>query len=314
LYNVGTWEAAAAAAKAVMDMNQYGIAADYVKLFQNSDNNEAIFSRLYAIGARHVCMEIANGPNGYNGWAGNTPLQNLVDAYEMKNGKPISDPASGYSEANPYANRDARFYATILYNGAPYRGSTIQTYTPGGKDSNDGPSNWNTTKTGYYLRKFMDDSYPIENPWDVAGRQPWIYLRYAEVLLNYAEAQNEAVGPDATVYNAVNQVRQRASVNQPALPAGLSKEQMRDAIRRERQVELAFEEHRYYDVRRWKIAMQTENVPAYGITVELKNGVPVYTRKIALTGRLFAEKNYWLPIPRTEIQASNDLLEQTTGY
>ncbi|PWV56308.1 RagB/SusD family nutrient uptake outer membrane protein [Chitinophaga sp. S165] len=314
LYNVGTWEAAAAAAKAVMDMNKYGIAADYVKLFQSSDNNEAIFSRLYAIGARHVCMEIANGPNGYNGWAGNTPLQNLVDAYEMKNGKPITDPASGYNAATPYVNRDARFYATILYNGATYRGSTIQAYTPGGKDSNDGPSNWNTTKTGYYLRKFMDDSYPIENPWDVAGRQPWIYLRYAEVLLNYAEAQNEAAGPDATVYNAVNQVRQRASVNQPALQAGLSKDQMREAIRRERQVELAFEEHRFYDVRRWKIAMQTENVPAYGITVELKNGAPVYTRKIALTGRLFAEKNYFLPIPRTEIQASNNKLDQTTGY
>ncbi len=314
LYNAGTWEAAAAAAKVVMDMNKYSIAADYVKLFQNSDNNEAIFSRLYAIGARHVCMEIANGPNGYNGWAGNTPLQNLVDAYEMKSGKPITDPASGYNATTPYVNRDARFYATILYNGATYRGSTIQTYTPGGKDSNDGPSNWNTTKTGYYLRKFMDDSYPIENPWDVAGRQPWIYLRYAEVLLNYAEAQNEAVGPDATVYSAVNQVRQRASVNQPALQAGLSKDQMREAIRRERQVELAFEEHRFYDVRRWKIAMQTENVPAYGITVELKNGAPVYTRKIALTGRLFAEKNYFLPIPRTEIQASNNKLDQTTGY
>ena len=315
LYNVGSWADAAAAAKAVMDMNQYSIAPDYTKLFLNTSNNEIIFARQYAIGARHVCLEIANGPNGFNGWGGNIPLQNLVDAYEMKNGKPITDAASGYDATNPYANRDARFYATVLYNGAIYRGDTVKTYTPGGKDSKDGPSNWNTSKTGYYLRKFMDDNNPIDNPWNVAGLQPWIYLRYAEVLLSYAEAQNEAVGPDASVYAAVNQVRQRASVNQPALVAGLSKDQMREAIRRERQVELAFEEHRFYDVRRWKIAMETENVPAYGITVTLdSNKKPVYTRMVALSNRSFAEKNYWLPIPRTEIQASNNKLEQTSGY
>ncbi len=315
LYNVGSWADAAAAAKAVMDMNQYSIAPDYSKLFLNTSNNEIIFARQYAIGARHVCLEIANGPNGYNGWGGNIPLQNLVDAYEMKSGKPITDASSGYDATNPYANRDARFYATVLYNGAVYRGDTVKTYTPGGKDSKDGPSNWNTSKTGYYLRKFMDDNNPIDNPWNVAGLQPWIYLRYAEVLLSYAEAQNEAVGPDASVYDAVNQVRQRASVKQPVLAAGLSKDQMREAIRRERQVELAFEEHRFYDVRRWKIAMETENVPAYGMTVTLdSNKKPVYTKMVALSNRSFAEKNYWLPIPRTEIQASNNKLEQTSGY
>ncbi|SDF56817.1 RagB/SusD family nutrient uptake outer membrane protein [Chitinophaga filiformis] len=315
LYNVGSWADAAAAAKAVMDMNQYSIAPDYSKLFLNTSNNEIIFARQYAIGARHVCLEIANGPNGYNGWGGNIPLQNLVDAYEMKSGKPITDASSGYDATNPYANRDARFYATVLYNGAIYRGDTVKTYTPGGKDSKDGPSNWNTSKTGYYLRKFMDDNNPIDNPWNVAGLQPWIYLRYAEVLLSYAEAQNEAVGPDASVYDAVNQVRQRASVKQPVLAAGLSKDQMREAIRRERQVELAFEEHRFYDVRRWKIAMETENVPAYGMTVTLdSNKKPVYTKMVALSNRSFAEKNYWLPIPRTEIQASNNKLEQTSGY
>jgi starch-binding outer membrane protein, SusD/RagB family len=314
LYNAGTWADAAAAAKDVMDLKQYSIAPDYAKLFLDANSNEIIFCRQYAIGARHVCLEIANGPNGYNGWAGNTPLQNLVDAYEMKSGKPITDATSGYDATNPYANRDARFYASILYNGASYRGTTIQAYTPGGKDSKDGPSNWNTSKTGYYLRKFLDESKPIDNPWEVAGVQPWIYMRYAEVLLNYAEAQNEAAGPDGTVYAAVNEVRQRASVNQPALPASLSKDEMREAIRRERQVELAFEEHRYYDVRRWKIAMETENVPAYGVDITIVNGKPVYTRKEALSGRLFLERNYWLPIPRTERLATNNKLDQTTGY
>jgi hypothetical protein len=314
LYNAGSWQDAAAAAKAVMDMNQYALATDYAKLFLTAGSNEIIFARQFAIGARHVCMEIANGPNGYNGWAGNTPLQNLVDAYQMNNGKDISDPTSGYDPQHPYDNRDARLYATVLFNGASYRGTTIDIYTPGGKDSKDGPSNWNTTKTGYYLRKFMDDNNPIENPWNVAGLQPWIYLRYAEVLLSYAEAQNEVAGPDATVYNAINLVRQRASVNQPPLPAGLTQVQMREAIRRERQVELAFEEHRFYDVRRWKIANITENVPAYGIDVTSNGGTLTYTRKVALSGRAFADKHYWLPIPRSEIQSSNNQLAQNQGY
>ncbi|WP_343670333.1 RagB/SusD family nutrient uptake outer membrane protein [Chitinophaga sp.] len=314
LYNVGTWANAAAAAKAVMDLGQYSIDADYGGLFKNSASKEIIFERLYVTGTRHTCLEISNGPNGYGGWAGNTPLQNMVDAYEMNNGLPITDAASGYDAANPYANRDARFYATILYNGATYRGRAVETFTPGGKDSKDGNSNWNTSKTGYYLKKFMDDNNPIDNPWNVAGLQPWIYFRYAEILLNYAEAQNEAAGPDASVYAAVNQVRQRSSVNQPALATGMTQAEMRTAIQRERQVELAFEEHRFYDVRRWKIASTTENVPAYGMTITKSNGVYTYTRKTALAGRLFADKNYWLPIPRAEILASNGQLTQNTGY
>jgi hypothetical protein len=317
LYNSGAWADAAAAAKAVMDMNKYAIQSDYSSLFidQRMTSNEIIFGRQYTIAAPHVRMEIANGPNGYGGWAGNTPLQNLVDAYQMNNGKDITDGTSGYNPQNPYVNRDARFYATILYNGASYRGSTVDVYTPGGKDSKDGPSNWNATKTGYYLRKFMNDNNVIDNPWSTTGQQPWIYMRYAEVLLNYAEAQNEAVGPDASVYNAVNQIRQRAGVNQPALPAGLSQGQMRDAIRKERQVELAFEEHRFYDVRRWKIADVTENIPARGISV-IKNGdgTFTYSSQVALGGRAFSTKNYWLPIPREEIQASGNQLIQNDGY
>jgi hypothetical protein len=161
----------------------------------------------------------------------------------------------------------------------------------------------------------MNDNNPIDNPWNSAGQQPWIYLRYAEVLLNYAEAQNEAVGPDASVYSAVNQIRQRASVNQPPLPAGLSQSQMRDAIRKERQVELAFEEHRFYDVRRWKIADVVENTPAYGVAITKNpDGSFTYTRKVALDGKAFNTKNYWLPIPRSEILASGNQLQQNTGY
>ncbi|HLO37755.1 MAG TPA: RagB/SusD family nutrient uptake outer membrane protein [Lacibacter sp.] len=316
LYGAGSWADAAAAAKAVIDLNRYSIyTGGYRKLFLTPDNNEIIFERLYTKGASHFPLEIACAPNGYGGWGGNTPLHNLVDDYETKDGKPIEDPTSGYSLQNPYANRDQRFYETILFNGAPYRGRNVETFLPGGKDSKDGNENWNTSKTGYLLLKFLNDEYPINNPWEVAGFQPWIYMRYAEVLLNYAEAQNEAVGPDASVYSAINQIRQRPGINMPPLPAGLSQAQMRDRIRNERRVELAFEEHRFYDVRRWKIAMQTENEPAYGIDVQkLGNGTFVYSTKVALTGRKFEDKHHWLPIPRAEIQASNGKISQNNGY
>lgn len=315
LYNAGTWAAAAAAAKAVMDLNRYSLhTGGYANLFITPESNEIIFERLYTKNASHFPLEIASAPNGYGAWGGNTPLQNLVDDYETSSGKSITDPTSGYDPQNPYVNRDPRLAASILYNTANYRGRAVETFVPGGRDSKDGNENWNTSKTGYYMRKFQNDAYPINNPWDVAGFQPWIYMRYAEVLLNYAEAQNEAVGPDASVYNAVNSVRQRQGVNMPPLPAGLTQAEMRARIRNERRVELAFEEHRFYDVRRWKIADVTENVPAYGIDVVKNGNTFTYTRKVALTGRLFQAKHYWLPIPRAEIQASNNKITQNEGY
>lgn len=314
LYNAGSWQTAADAAKVVMGMG-YTLHSDYESLFHTSSSSEIIFERLYAIGARHVCLEISNGPNGYGGWAGNSPLQNLVDAYEVKEDANTAVPFDWNNTAHvaaPYENRDPRFYASILYNGAEYRGREIETFLPGGKDSKDGKDNWNASKTGYYLRKFVDENLPINNPWDVAGIQPWIYMRYAEILLNYAEAQNEAVGPDASVYDAVNQIRER--VDMPELPAGLTQSEMREAIRRERQVELAFEEHRFYDVRRWMIAMETENEPAYGITITKSGSNLTYERKVALDGRKFEQKHYWLPIPRAEIQSSGNKLEQSPNY
>jgi hypothetical protein len=315
LYSAGTWQAAADAAKSVMDLNKYTLyQGGYRSMFLTENNSEVIFERLYTKNARHVALEIANGPNSYNAWGGNAPLQNLVDAYPMANGKLITDPTSGYDPANPYANRDARFYQTILYNGAPYRNSVVETFAPGGKDSQDGPSNWNTSRTGYYLLKFMDDKNPIDNPWEVAGRQPWFYFRYAEILLNYAEATNEVAGPDATVYAALNSIRSRASVNMPPVPQGLSASQMREYIRNERRIELAFEEHRFYDVRRWKIAETTENVPAYGITIRKTATGLTYAPKVALEGKHFDPKHYWLPIPRAEILAGNGQLQQNPGY
>lgn len=323
LYNAGSWENAVNAAVAVIGLNKYSISQNgYRELFRTaSTDNEIIFGRYYSVGARHVPMEIANGPNGHGGWGGNVPLQNLVDAYPMANGKAIDEPGSGYDPQNPYENRDPRFYATVLYNGAQYRGRAIETFVPGGRDSRDGADNWNTSRTGYYLYKFVDEEMPINDPWNIAGLQPWIYFRYAEILLNFAEAANETVGPDAvpagapfSAREAVNQIRARAGVEIPAIPEGLGTGAFRELVRNERRIELAFEEHRFYDVRRWRIAEETENEPAYGIEITRSGDAFSYARKVALDGRQFLPRHYWLPIPREEILASNNQLQQNPDY
>lgn len=323
LYAAGTWEAAVTAAQQVIGLNKYQIyQGGYGNMFLINESEEVIFERLYTRNANHVHLEIANGPNGYGGWAGNTPTQNLVDAYDLTNGLPANTTNPMYNPAKPYENRDPRFAATVLYNGAAYRGRDVETFIPGGKDSRDGNDNWNTTKTGYYLKKFMNDAYPLQNPWGNAGFQPWIYIRYAEILLNFAEAANEAYGPDVlppgatmSARQAINMIRSRASVNMPPLAVGMSQTDMRTAIRHERQIELAFEEHRFYDVRRWKIAEVTENVPSRGVIITKNNdGTFTFAPKVALDGRKFEVKHYWLPIPRAEILASGNRLEQNPNY
>ena len=304
------WQQAAQAAKAVMNLGIYKLYPDYKQLFLTPRNSEVIFDRAPAlVGDSRLNLERWNGPNGYGGWGGNMPTQLLVDGYETMDGRAISDPASGYDPQNPFVKRDPRFYATVLYNGAPYRGRAVETFTPGGKDGPDGPESFNTSLTGYYLRKFIDESRDLSAA--NGSPAPWIYFRLGEVLLNYAEAQNEAAGPDATVYEAINLVRSRAPM--PALPSGLTQTQMRERIQHERQVELAYEEHRYYDVRRWKIAPQTENQPVRGIrAIKDASGVVRY-EYTSVQERRFADRNYFLPIPLKETQA-NPNLQQNTGY
>lgn len=312
------WAAAAAANKAVMDLNKFSLYSDYRQEFLTNSTSEDIFERLYSPVVGHSGLELVDGPNGYNGWGGQTPLQNFVDAYEMANGKAITDPTSGYNPQDPYSNRDPRLTATVLYNGHPYRGRDVQTYVPGGLDSKDGPGPWNTTLTGYYILKYMNENLNMpdqpDNLYaDQTQDQPYKYIRYAETLLNYAEAQNEAVGPDATVYSALNQIRSRAGM--PPITPGLSQSDMRQTIINERQVELSFEDHRFYDVRRWKIASVTENVPAYGMrATKNPDGSITYTRFVALGNRSFTDKNYWMPIPQSEILASGGKIKQNPGY
>ena len=319
------WQKAADAAEAVMDMNKYALVDDldgdpaenYRQLFlQQRATSEDIFMRFYLetspSGGRAIPIERMNGPNGSGGWGGNCPMQNFVDDFEMSNGLPIDDAASGYDEQDPYVDRDPRFYASVVFNGSMTRDRPYESFLPGGRDSPDGNEPWNTSLTGYLMRKFMREDITL-NDWNDMGTTPWRYMRYAEVLLNYAEAQNEATGPDQSVYDAINAIRNRAGM--PDLPPGLAKDQMRERIRNERRIELGFEEHRYFDVRRWKIAMEVENENAMGILITKESDDSfTFAPKEALSGKAFREEHHWFPIPLEEIVASDGALDQNAGY
>ena len=318
------WATAAQAAQDVMNLNRFSLVTNldadpsenFRKLFvTRTMTSEDIFMRFYMpasnSGGRAIPIERMNGPNGSGGWGGNCPMQNLVDDFEMIDGSDIEDPGSGYDPQDPYTNRDPRFYATVVYNGSILRDRAYESFVPNGKDSPEGNEPWNTSPTGYLMRKFIQEDITL-NDWNNMGASPWRYFRYAEILLNYAEAQNEAAGPDQSVYDAVNAVRQRAGM--PVL-SGLTKDQMREALRNERRVELAYEEHRYFDVRRWMIAMDVENKPAKSIEItKASNGDLTYEEGIALDGKKFEEKHYWFPIPQSDITASGGKLKQNPGY
>lgn len=310
--NAQKWTDAANAAKEVMQMNAYSLSTDFIALFNAVKNAEIIFM---VQKAQSQNVETNNGPVGYLTGSGRTsPSQNLVDAFLMKNGKRITDAGSGYSATAPYTNRDNRFDATIMYNGKNWLGRAVQTFE-GGLDKPGG--NRVQTKTGYYLRKFMGKyessaSYSNQN-------HHVILFRYAEILLNYAEALNEASGPVADVYTAMKDIRKRAGVTAGAdnlygLPAAATKEQMRELIRNERRIELAFEEHRFWDIRRWKIAEQVMNQPVKGMNiVKDGSGNLTYTVVDVAPSVFDAAKMYWFPIPFSEIQ-TNPNMTQNPGW
>lgn len=310
------WQAAADAAKAVIDLNQYSLYPDYKGQFLrvNSYNSETIWSRPYnsSVSDEGVYNELNLYPNGYNGFGQVHPYQNIVDEFEMVSGKlPKDDPA--YDPQNPYVNRDPRFYATILYDGAPFQGRAVETFIPGGLDSREGPvQNFNATVTGYYLRKFIDES--IINPSTTnQGNSPWIFFRYAEILLNYAEAEY-FLGDEATCRQYIDMVRSRPSVNMP--PVTESGAALLIRVEHERQIELCFEEHRWFDVRRWKIAPIVLNTlpQRMDIVKDLSTGIKTYTvNTMNQFTFVFTDKNYLVPIPQSEID-KDPLLTQNPGY
>jgi hypothetical protein len=317
--DAGQWTTAANAAKDAMNFGpapgsgDYSLFPDYYRLFiDKPGNKEVIWARKFqnpsinpSDGARNKWYMSVPGVND-GAWGGFCPTQNLVDAYEMKNGKPIGEAGSGYNPQNPYTDRDARLDKSVLHQGSVYKGGIIIETFRGGNTNNT--NRLDSPKTGYGLLKMIDTSkYGANGNAD----NDWIFIRYAEVLLNYAEAKNEASGPDATVYDAINQVRIRAG--QPPLAAGFTKEELRERIRNERRVELVFEEHRFFDVRRWKLGMTYFKEPVRKVQIikegngTLTYGYPVWEN------RDYKEFQNLLPIPQNEIDRNGKLV-QNNGY
>ncbi len=302
------WQQAADAAKAVINLNKHSLlaTAKHANIWNyttDAYNAEVIFA---SVADNVNTIESANAPISYDGARGRTnPTQELVDAFEMRTtGKPITDATSGYNKNDPYANRDPRLGLFIMVNGSVFKSPRIVETFIGGKDNV--VSNVNTTKTGYYMRKFLYDAanWAVNSTSNV--RRPWVHIRYAEVLLNYAEALNEAEGPVADVYANINLVRTRAGM--PALPAGLSKDQMRLRIQNERRVELCFEEHRFFDVRRWKKGEEFFNKPVSGMRIT-KNGTTLTYEVFTVENRVFADKNYRFPFPQSELNRATKLVQ-----
>ncbi|MCM5664045.1 RagB/SusD family nutrient uptake outer membrane protein [Galbibacter mesophilus] len=305
------WEKAAEAAYDIINSGTYSLLNNYSDVFNNysNGNSELILERRQGNSNN---FERINFPVGYvGGSSGNTPTQNLVDAYEMKDsGMNINDAGSGYDAANPYQGRDPRFEASILYNGATFKGQTIEVFNGG---TNGAPQRY-ATPTGYYLKKYLIESINLEAPNVTEKEHTWVLFRYAEVLLNYAEAMNEAYGPESpgsfgmTALQAVNMVRARSGM--PDFPSGLSKDAFRTKLRNERRVELAFEGHRFWDIRRWEIGEQTNQIYKMEVTQEGNNFS--YSKEL-LTTRNFEPKMYLYPIPFNET-VINTNLTQNPGW
>lgn len=309
--DVAKWQKAADAAKEVITLGKHALlsTAQHPNIWNYTSqayNAEVIFA---SVADNVNNIESANAPISYDGARGRTnPTQELVDAFEMRTtGKPITDPTSGYAATNPYANRDPRLGLFIMFNGSPFKSRVVETFVEG-KDNL--VSNINTTKTGYYMRKFMYDAANWATNAANNVRRPWVHFRYAEVLLNYAEALNEAQGPVADVYTNVNLIRTRAGL--PVLPAGLTKDQMRNRIQNERRVELCFEEHRFFDVRRWKKGEEFFNKPVSGMRIT-KTGTTFTYEVIPVENRVFTEKNYRFPFPQSELNRTTKL-QQNPGW
>ena len=285
------WKAAADAAKAIIDLNQYELASAYDDLFKNDfQNKEYIFVRRYPSNSD---FEKSNFPVSYGGKGGTNPSQNLIDDYEMLDGTAFdwSDPVKA---AHPFENRDERLLATVLMNGVLFKGKRVATY-PGGADAMPNP---NATKTGYYLRKFLNENVNIQTGGGSDGHVVPLF-RLAEIYLNYAEALNEydPTNPDIAVY--LNKIRERVSL--PDVPSGLTQEQMRTLIHHERRVELAFEEHRFWDVRRWKVASSTLGAPVKGVKITQDDAGNFTYSPVQVEQRVFQPKMYWYPIPQSEV-------------
>lgn len=312
------WAAAAQAAKDVMELPagyelyREGATPYYTMAFdKTAANKEIIFERRFSFpeAPHNIHMMWSLDAMDAGSWNGLYPTQNLVSAYETTNGLSIDEDPT-YDAQHPYDNLDARFYQSIIYNGSVWEGNDMSMVTNVVNSQKSGSCEPKIGKArcGYGPKKFMEELPTSTNLYGgYAQSNNFPYFRYAEILLNYAEAQNEALSaPDQSVYDAINEIRDRSG--QPDLQAGLTKEQMRVKIKNERRIELLLEEHRFYDLRRWKDG-EVLAQPIMGMRVydDHDDGNLRYSIE-KVEDRVFTGQNYYLPIPLKE-QERNPLLK-----
>lgn len=301
--------------KGTYSLYQNGFAEMFYE--DNEHNSEVIFDIQFAYpyrwsSAQTVLAPPEPGTPAEYGWSKDHPTASLADEFEMATGEPF-DWNNPEHAAAPYENRDKRFYATLHYNGKPWKNKILYTAqnTPGNLNLKENPNGMysagkpSCTKTGYYIGKYMNQDVLCgydNRGRGVGGGHNFIVLRYAEILLTLAEAENEVNGPTAEVYGAINEIRARAG--QPALPAGLDKSEMRKRIRHERRIELALEGKRWFDIQRWKIGEEVLNKDAQGCLVTyIKRAdgeiVPTYETVFVCKKTFMAPRDYLLPIPQS---------------
>ena len=316
------WEKAAAAAKEIIDLGIYKLDPD--EKANNYTSQEVIFAIMRS---ESSSFELYNFPvrftEGQRTYlAGNYPTQNLVDAFQTANGYDITLGSNGWQTADPdfdvtrpYEGRDPRFARAILADGMSFKGSTIETFV-GGKDYS-ATRNDLGSPTGYYLRRYIQESTSFVPENTVSNKHQWIVYRYAEVLLTYAEALNEYLGNPATTggefslsaLEALNMVR--ANAGMPEVTAA-SQSDFREAVRREWRVEFAFEDHRFWDVRRWDIGQATQG-QIDGVEITRTGGKSEYKRMTVETRTWSARQNLF-PIPQSELFCNPNLNPQNTGW
>jgi len=314
------WKKAAAASKAIIDLNKFSLEPNYANVLAVANSNEYI--RIWPRGGRGFIGTYLSDfliPTSYGGAQSNlSPVQNHVDLYEMANGKPITDATSGYNPQNPYLNRDPRFYVNILYNNVTWQGRAVQTWQsePNAQGiityGTDISTATSITKTSYYLKRLWPEASRSGST--ASALLNYVFYRYAEVLINYAEALNEETGPTAEVYNAVNSIRLRAKM--PALPAGLSQSEMRERIRNERAIEFAFEDMRWWDILRWKKGPEIVAQPMKAMKV-IKNANGSFSYSVIelpAFKKVFNNNMYLYPIPRAEMNKTSGALKQNPGW
>ena len=292
------------------------LAPDYRNVFLNfyqaRTNPEIIFFRQ---GGSGTDIETNCGPLGFTGsniGKGRTnPTQNLVDAFPMLDGKTIDD-AKGkyiYDLQNPYANRDPRLDFIVLHNGSQWLGTSLQTYQGGSHNPTQG-ADYSTTS--YYSKKFMGK---FESSSEYSSTlHLWIFFRYAEILLNFAEAENEYLdSPSDDIYEAIATIRARAGIEKGedgmyGLKADMTKEEMRKLIQNERRIELAFEEHRYFDIRRWRMAEVIYSQPLKGMSIISNSGGTTY-KVVDVMHVSWDNMRYLYPIPYSEVNKNSNMVQ-----